>query len=160
MTRLALLFAFCATLGFAETPGTVEIKGSLGYTGFADEGIVNHLQTGGSARIYVTKRFSVEPEFQYLKGSGSHYDLVVLPNVSWDFRGGGRIVPYLTGGVGWSQTVDRFGGTVYRYNQTFFQIGAGVKVRLNNRWYVAPEVRVGSELHIRTSVALGYTFPR
>ncbi len=160
MRQLTILLIIAASVAVAETPGTVEVKGSLGYTGFADDSLLNHLQTGGSAKFYVTRRFSVEPEFQYLKGSGGHYDLILLPNVNWDLRDGGRVVPFLTGGVGWTQGLDRFNGTAYRYNQTFFQAGAGWKVHLNDRWHVSPEIRAGSELHIRASVAVGYTLHR
>jgi hypothetical protein len=154
------LLLFLLTLpAFAETPGTVEAKASVGYTGFTDEAIINHLQTGASARIYLTRRFSVEPEFQYLRGSHGHYDVVVVPNMNWDFRPSGRVIPYLTGGVGWMHSRDRRFFD-FSYNQAFFQVGAGVKLRLDSRWYLAPEFRAGSELHFRAGVALGYTFPR
>lgn len=160
MRQLTILLMATALMALAETRGAVEVKGSIGYTGFADDSLLNHLQTGGSAKFYVTKRFSVEPEFQYLRGSRGHYDLVLLPNVNWDLRDGGRVVPFLTGGVGWTQGLDRFSGIAYRYNQTFFQIGGGWKVHLNDRWHISPEIRVGSELHIRASIAFGYTFRR
>ena len=160
MRHLAILLLAAASVALAETPGTIEVKGSVGYTGFADDSILNHLQAGGSAKFYVTKRVSIEPEFLYLKGSKGHYDVVLLPNINWDLRDGGRVVPYLTGGVGWSQGLDRFNGIAYRYDQTFFQVGGGWKVRFNDRWHISPEVRVGSELHIRASVAIGYTFRR
>jgi hypothetical protein len=153
----ALLLLLTAA-AFAETKGSVDLKGSVGYTGFIDD--ANHLQTGGSVRIYVTPRFSIEPEFQYLRGANGHYDTVLIPNVNWDFRASGRVIPYVTGGVGWMHSAERTRFFNFNHNQTFVQVGGGVKLRVNERWYVAPEFRVGSELHARASVALGYTFHR
>jgi opacity protein-like surface antigen len=158
MKHLLLLMGSLAALGFAESPRTVELKGSAGYAGFEDED--NHFHAGGSVRYYVTPRFSVEPEFQYLHGTNRHSDIMVVPNLNWDFRREGTVIPYLTGGVGWLRSsFGRFRPT-FRSSETFFQIGAGVKIRANQHWFVAPEFRLGTELHARVGVALGYTFGR
>lgn len=158
MKRLTL-FLFLLAAARGETPGAVDLKGSIGYTGFADESLIGHLQTGASARIYLTRRFSVEPEFQYLRQSSNHSDVVIVPNVNWDFREG-RVVPYVTGGVGLVRSSFRQFQPTFTVNATFFQAGGGVKLYVTDRWYVAPEVRVGWELHVRASVAVGYTFRR
>ncbi|MEO8096948.1 MAG: outer membrane beta-barrel protein [Acidobacteriota bacterium] len=158
--KWATLLLVLTSLGMAETPRTVEVKGSAGYTGFTDESIDGHLQTGFSVRYYLTRRFSIEPEFQYLRGENRHYDLLLIPNVNWDFRGQGRVIPYITGGVGWLRsTYGQFRPT-FSSNEGFLQIGTGVKTYISDRWYVAPEFRVGFEFHFRASAAIGYTFGR
>lgn len=160
MKRVALLLMLAA-VAFAEQRGTVEAKGSLGLTSFVDESANNHLQTGGSVRLYLTSRLSLEPEFQYLRGSAGHHDVVFLPNVNWDFRSGKRIVPYATAGVGWMQSSFRLGGprgSSFRTNQWYGEFGGGAKIRFSPGWYVAPEFRVGTELNARANVAIGYTF--
>ncbi|MEO5922445.1 MAG: outer membrane beta-barrel protein [Bryobacteraceae bacterium] len=156
--KVAALVLLMAMTVWGQARGTVELKGSIGSTSFIDD--ENHLQTGGSVRIYLTRRISVEPEFQYLRGSGGHYDTILIPNVNWDFRSATRVVPYLTGGVGWMHSADRTRFFNFNHNQVLVQVGGGVKFWLSKRWYIAPEIRVGSELHARANVAIGYTFPR
>ncbi len=159
MRRFALFLFSLAGVAWAETPGTVELKGSIGYTGFTDESLIHHLQTGASARIYVTRRLSVEPEFQYLRQSRRHSDVVIVPNVNWDFREG-RVVPYVTGGAGWVRSEFRRFRPVFTVNEIFWQAGGGVKLYITDHWYVAPEARFGWELHFRAGAAVGYTFRR
>ncbi len=36
--------------------GAMEVRGTIGYSNFLDEGPLHHLVTGGSARFYVTNR--------------------------------------------------------------------------------------------------------
>jgi opacity protein-like surface antigen len=152
-----LIFLSLAACTFAETPRTVEVKGSVGYAGFEDES--NHVHVGGSVRFYVTPRFSVEPEFQYLRGSARHSDILFVPNLNWDFRASGRVIPYITGGLGWMRSTFGQFSPAFHHSEGFFQIGAGVKIRATDRWFIAPEFRLGTELHARTGVAIGYTFP-
>jgi hypothetical protein len=160
MRSLAARFLFLLTLALpvaAEPPRTVEVKGSVGYAGFEDED--NHVHVGGSVRFYLPRRFSLEPEFQYMRASARHSDILLVQNLNWDFREG-RVVPYVTGGVGWMRNSFGQFQPTFTSSEGFFQIGAGVKLRANDRWYVAPEFRLGTELHARATVAIGYTFRR
>lgn len=154
------VFCFLATaVALYGQRGTIDLKGSIGYTGFVDEGAENHLHTGLAARFYVTRRFSVEPEFQYLYQSSRHDDLVAVANLAWDFRTG-RAVPYVSGGIGVMRS--RFKGFTPTFvsNETFGQVGGGAKVYLNDSWFISPEARIGWEPHVRLSVGIGYTFRR
>lgn len=156
--KFLTLVVFIATTALAETPRTVEVRGSAGYAGFEDED--THAHVGGSVRFYLTPRFSIEPELQYLRGSNRHSDILLVPNLNWDFRASGRVIPYVTGGLGWMRSSFGQFRPTYVYNEGFFQIGAGVKIRANDRWYIAPEFRLGTELHARVGAAIGYTFKR
>jgi hypothetical protein len=158
MRLAATLLLACAALAQAEPPRTVEVKGSAGYAGFEDED--THAHFGGSVRYYVTPRFSVEPEFQYLRGTNRHSDLLLVPNFNWDFRAAGRVIPYLTIGFGWSRSSFGQFRPTFINSEGFFQGGAGVKIRAGERWFIAPEFRLGTELHARVGAAIGYTFAR
>jgi hypothetical protein len=136
--------------------GEIDFKGSVGAQCFLDDSAENHFLSGGSVRIYITRRLAFEPEVLYLRQSREHHDWVVLPNVVWDFRTG-RVRPYVTGGVGWLRFVQR---NLFTQNQWQVSAGFGVKVYLNDHWFVSPEARVGLEPHARLSVGLGYTFRR
>ena len=141
-------------LAFAATTMAADVKGSIGWTGFADEGIEDHLLTGGSVRLPLTRRFAIEPELLYLKGSGRHYDVVLIPNLVWQW-GRGTVRPYVTGGIGFMYSRGNFG---FSGNSSFVSGGFGAKVYLNDRWFLAPEARIGWEPHIRFSVGTGYTW--
>jgi hypothetical protein len=153
-----LIFGLIATCAFGEAPRTIETKGSVGYAGFEDED--NHVHLGGSVRYYITPRFSIEPEFQYLRSSARHSDILLVPNWNWDFRATGRVIPYVTGGLGWMRSSFGQFRPTFHSSEGFFQVGAGVKIRANDRWFLAPEFRLGTELHARVGVAIGYTFAR
>lgn len=84
----------------AQSPAhrdNIDLKGSIGYTGVFDDD-ANHLHTSAAAKLYLTDRFSIEPEVQYLRAS-LHDDLVIAANVNLDLRRG-RVTPYVSGGIG------------------------------------------------------------
>jgi Outer membrane protein beta-barrel domain len=144
----------CTAALCAQTPA-YELRGSIGATSFADEGAENHLLVAPSVRYYFHPRLAVEGELQYLYQNDSHHDIVLLPSLVWDIRRG-RVVPYVSGGLGWAHaSYSRFS-----INGKFIQFGGGVKIYLNDHWYVAPEFKVGFDLHARISGALGYTWRR
>jgi len=157
MKQAALLFLLVAAGLQAEAPGSVDAKVSFGTVAFEDQEY--HVHLGGSVRYYVTRRFSVEPEFQFFRGSSGHSDVLVIPNVNWDFREG-RVVPYVTAGFGWMRSNFPQFRPSFSTNDGLLQAGAGVKLYPAKNWFVAPELRVGSELHARWGMAIGYTFRR
>ena len=131
----------------AQSPahrGSIDLKGSIGYAGFFDDDS-HHLHTSGAVRLYVTDRFSTEPEVQYLRAS-LHDDIVTSANVNFDLRRG-RVIPYVSGGIGLANS-----------RHLFAQGGVGTKIKMTESWFVAPDVRFGYYFHIRTSVGLGYAF--
>lgn len=156
ITRNLILLAFAGAL-CVQAQRQVDVKGSVGMTGFGDEGLENHLLLSASSRVYLTRRLSIEPEFQYLRGEGRHYDIVFAPAVVWDF-GGRRVVPYVLAAGGVIRSSFNFGGPAFSTTEGFFSGGGGVKVYLDDRWFVAPEARIGWEPHIRLSIGLGYSW--
>jgi hypothetical protein len=95
----------------------------------------------------------------YLKGSSGHYDAALTPMLVYEW-GSGRVRPYVTGGVGLSWS--RFGGfgQSFTSKEGYIAVGGGAKIYLNDRWFVAPDFRIGWEPHIRVSGGIGYTFRR
>lgn len=156
--RVLALVLILATICSAQA-GRNEVRGDVGLMGFLDDGNENHFLAGGSVRAYLTPRFSFQPEFQYLRrtAGGNHYDVVALAGFAFDFRRpGAKVVPYLTIGPGIMYTNEgRFSNT-----QLMVSGGGGVKIFLNDRWYVAPDVRIGWEPHARFSVGIGYVVRR
>jgi hypothetical protein len=157
--RLFALALIGLSTAFAQS-GPVDLKGSFGWTGFVDESSQDHFLAGGSVRYYITRKLSIEPEIQYLHQNDIHHDWVFLPSVAYDFRTG-RVAPYVTVGLGVIRTSQEFSGRGFSSTEAFLSGGVGTKFYLNDRWFVAPEFRIGgAELHARFSVGVGYTWRR
>jgi hypothetical protein len=139
------------------TPPKVEVKATFGASGFGDEISYPHVVAGGAVRFYVTRRFSVEPEFLYMRQSANDQDYVFTPGVAYDLTDPtNRAVPYIAGGVGAFHHRGRFtSSTAWTGN-----VGAGVKIFLNDRLFIAPDARLGvvgsSEMMARGTVSIGY----
>jgi hypothetical protein len=155
--RPVLIF-FLAAASMAAQRGSVDVKGSPGWTGFVDESSIDHFLVAGSVRYYVTRKLSIEPELQYLRQDGSHHDWVFLPSLNYDFRTG-RVVPYVTAGLGVIRTTE---GRAIKFSnsEAFVSGGVGTKIYVNDNWFVAPEFRIGAEAHARFSVGIGHSWGR
>jgi len=153
------LFLFIAASALAQR-GTTDVRGTVGYTTFIDESSQHHLFTGASVRHYLLTRLSVEPEFLFLYRNSSDKDVGFQVNVAYDFaRPGSKVVPYVIGGGGLLTTFFRFGGPAnFTSTEGMVSGGFGAKVYLNNRWFIAPEARLGFEPIIRATVSLGYSW--
>jgi hypothetical protein len=163
--RTAITFAalLVTASGAAAQPlpgPSVELH--IGYAAFVDDSPVEHFVLGGSARIHLTPRLSVGPEVTYMRGPGDDRDLFLTGNLTFDFlppRAGGparRAVPYLVVGGGMMRHSNRFGSEEFTSSEGAFTGGMGVRFNVADRLYVAPEVRLGWELHTRLSVAVGW----
>lgn len=133
------------------------VQGDLGVLMFLDYRA--HGAVGGSVRLPFSKRWAFQPEFQYLWAGRGHDDLVFLPNVTIDFvRPPTRVRPFVIFGAGLAQVRNRFG--THRTTNTGLLVsgGGGCKVRLNKRWFVAPDFRIGVEPLLRFTVGIGYEF--
>ena len=73
--------------------------GASGFTG--DDGEIPHGVVGGSFRIYVTRRVSIEPEFLYMTNNPNDRDYLTQVSAAYDFGASGkRFVPYVVAGAG------------------------------------------------------------
>ncbi|HYP04627.1 MAG TPA: outer membrane beta-barrel protein [Bryobacteraceae bacterium] len=148
-----------ALAGTALAQRAVDVRGTVGVAEFVDDS-QTHKTFGGSARVYLTRRFAVEPEIQYMRLNSYHSDWLFMPNVSFDFRSlDKRVVPYAIGGVGYTRVTDGVFRS-FTVDTWVAEGGAGVKLYLNPRVFVAPEFRIGSEVYARATISVGYTFGR
>lgn len=136
-----------------------DLRATAGYSNFLDESNLNHFVAGGSARFYLVSRMGFEPELLYMYRSTNDQDLVLQANITWDFRDKSRrVVPYAVGGVGllrhWAGTgIGNFAANGWTANA-----GLGVKIFLAEKWFVAPEFRLGFEPIFRVTGSIGYAF--
>ena len=163
----ALLFTLLVTSQAVaqDSQPRAEIKMNIGASDFGDDDYsYPHFVVGAATRIRITRRWSIEPEFNYMRRSSTDEDYVFQPNVVYEFyRPRERVIPYLIGGVG----VIRHKG-VYRdadfvldtsYTTWSVSVGAGLKVFVTKNMFIAPEARLGSQPTARATVSIGYVFP-
>ena len=148
-----------------------EIKMIVGASDFGDEDqSYPHFVVGAAARIHISRHWAIEPEFNYMRRSSNDEDYVVQPNVVYEFnRPGERVVPYLIGGVGVVHHKSVFRGSDFvtgapvtydtSYTTWSATAGAGLKVFLSKRLFIAPEARLGRQPTAQATVSIGYVFP-
>ena len=88
-------------------------------------------------------------------------DLFFTGNVTFDLIGAGpsgppRVTPVLVGGGGFMIHFDEFRGERFTSGEGAFTAGGGARIRLGDRAYLAPEARLGWELHYRFGVTVGF----
>ena len=113
-----------------------------------------HFAGGGSFRLYVSKRLSIEPEF--ITAPGPRFrQWTLVPNVAWDLAApDNRITPYVIGGIGYFHELDK--SINYKRSEMAWNGGVGVRVLLGGGAFFSPEFRIG---HItRVAFGLGYLF--
>ena len=159
---LALLAAPMVHEAAAQALPSPAAELSVGWVGFADDGIVNETMVGGTVRFYITPSVSIGPEVVYIKGNG-HSHLMATGNLTWDIllpvRGRPRLLtPFLVAGGGVFQTRDEFRGETFKSTEGAFTAGGGLRARAEDHLIVGVEARVGWELHLRVNGFLGVQF--
>jgi hypothetical protein len=148
-----------------------EIKINVGASDFGDDNeSYPHFVVGTAMRFHISRHWSIEPEFSYMRRSANDQDYIVQPNVVYEFNShNDRVVPYLIGGVGviHHKSVFRESDFVTGAPVTFdtswttwsVSGGAGLKVFVSKRVFVAPEARLGHQPTVQATVSIGYVFP-
>jgi outer membrane protein with beta-barrel domain len=168
---ISLLFASHVVAQDSGSQPRVEIKMIVGASDFGtDDESYPHFVVGAATRIRISRHWSIEPEFSYMRRSANDEDYVVQPNVVYEFHPRGtRVVPYLIGGVGIIRHQSVFHDTDFvtgapitydtSYKTWSASAGGGLKVFISKRLFVAPEARLGREPTARATVSIGYVFP-
>lgn len=174
LVALAMVL-FCLTEVSAQdnlSRPKAEVKIGAGISTFG--GVANdnyrHTVVAGAVRIYVYRRLSIEPEVMYMQRGEFDRDWVFTPHVALDLLDSRRrVVPYVIAGIGMEHHQDQFSfldffngnAPVTRKvssNTISANAGAGVKLFLTDRLFVAPDVRAGHEPSFRATISVGYVF--
>ena len=147
-----------------------EIRLTGGASGFtSDDGRIPHGVAGGSFRVYVTRRVSIEPEFLYMTNNLMTGITFGRVSVAYDFGDSSkRFVPYVVAGAGILRHRSQFFGADFvtgqprvfdtSYTSLAVSAGGGVKMFLTKRLFIAPEGRVGYQPSLRATISIGYVF--
>jgi hypothetical protein len=172
----ALLLLFCSLPAVAQDQDEdsprpkAEIRLTGGASGFtSDDKRILHGVAGGSFRIYVTRRVSIEPEFLYMTNNPNDRDYLAQVSAAYDFGDSSkRFVPYVVAGAGVLRHRSQFFGVDFdtrqprvfdtSYTSLAVSAGGGVKMFLTKRLFIAPEGRVGYQPSLRGTISVGYVF--
>ena len=155
----------------SDSQPRAEIKLIVGASDFGlDNGSYPHFVGGAATRIRISRHWSIEPEFTYMRRSSNDEDYVFQPSVVYEFNSiEKRVVPYLIGGVGVIRHKSVYYGSDFvtgapvtsdtSYTTWSASAGAGLKMFFSRRLFVAPEVRLGLQPTARATVSIGYVFP-
>ncbi|MEO8070641.1 MAG: hypothetical protein ABI652_04515 [Acidobacteriota bacterium] len=159
---LAALFLAARPVGAQNVTPRLVAEGHAGHASFADNSPIGHSVFGGSARIFLTPRIAVGPEITYMRGPGADRDWFFTGNITVDVldpRRRRRVAPYVIAGAGYTRQQAMVGTGLFSSGEGTFTAGAGARVdltdRLTDRLFVAPELRLGWELHWRAGLSLG-----
>lgn len=144
-----------------QQPGAPRVEGKVifGTVTFGED--IDHTTVGAALRTYLTKRFSIETEYLYLRNGDNDQDHLVQPSVAYDFADpAGRLVPYVIGGVGVLHHEGRFFGTSNNFNTWTASAGVGAKIFVTKKLFISPELRLGREPTVRATINVGYVFGR
>jgi hypothetical protein len=138
----------------------MELRGLAGYSTFLDESFQDHFVAGGSAHFYLTRRFSIGPEFLYMYHNEFDEDVTAAVNLAWDFKGGTRAQPYVAGNLGVLRQYGGSPGVRFVVHDWSYGAGLGVKIALTRRLFLVPEFRIGLEPIFRATVGVTYVLGR
>ena len=155
-----LLTAGKALAQSTETRPGPAVEFLVGYAGFVDDATIDHVIVGTAARVYLTPRVAIGPEFVYMRGPNSDRDLFLTGNLTLDVlpprNGKPRpVTPFLIAGGGFFQHRDRFGPFDFISYEGAFTAGGGVRGWVTDRVYALADVRFGWELHARVNAGIG-----
>lgn len=134
-----------------------------GYAGFVDDSTIEHGIVGAAARVYLTPRLAVGPEFVYMRGPDSDRDWYLTGNLTFDVLSPHagrprRVTPFLVAGGGFFQHRERFGVSDFSTYEGAFTAGGGVRGWISERVYAFADARLGWEPHLRVNGGIGIGF--
>jgi hypothetical protein len=132
-----------------------------GYAGFVDENWIDRTMIGGGARVFVSRRIAIGPEFVYLQGANSEHDLTLTGNVTIDLlreeaSAPRRVIPYIAAGGGYLRQTTQVGTGPFTSSDGTVSGGVGARIALGKTMFIAPEVRFGFEPEVRIGVTIGF----
>ena len=149
LTAVVCLIPASAAAQISE-PRPVALDVSGGYGAFVDESPVEHVTAGGAVRWRLSPKLSVGPEVVFMKGPGGDRDLFLTGKVVVDFAPRRRVSPYLVADGGLMLHRDAFfPHSAFWSREGAVSFGMGARVRVASRIWLAPEVRLGWEPHLR-----------
>lgn len=158
---LAVLFALLVpAAASAQTPAldTTLIDAHIGQGWFFDESAIRHDVAGIGVARRVASHFWLKATLTHMRGPGRDRDWLLLAHVSFDLvtdQPGRPVVPFVSLGGGALRHTNIDYGRNIRGIGPAVLLSAGLRVRLGERWFIAPEAALGIEPHARVGMTVG-----
>lgn len=157
---LVFIAPFLATTASAQERPSPALDLSVGWVGFADDGIVSEGMFGGAGRFYLSPRVAIGPELIFISGE-NHSHTMLTGNVTFDLVApAARVTPFLVAGGGLFQTRESFFGEDVTHTEGAFTAGGGVRAAVGDRVSVGVDARLGWETHLRINGVVGVRLGR
>lgn len=155
---LTVLLGMLPAIAVAQTAGAAKtlLEGHVGQAWFLDESAIRHDVVGIGASRLVSSRFRLRATLTHMRGPGRDRDWLVLGHVSFDIvHDRHPVVPFVAIGAGLLRhTNTDYGRDIAAVGPSVL-LTTGVRVRLGDRWFVAPEAGFGWEPHTRLGITFG-----
>lgn len=132
------------------------IEGLAGYAAFLDESPIEHFTAGLSWQWRLSPRVTVGPEFVFMRGPGSDRDLFFTGKIVVEAAPAARASLYIVADGGLMLFHSDFLMDSFWVKEGAVSFGSGVRIRLTDRLYISPEVRIGWEPHVRGTIVVGW----
>lgn len=153
---LILVIGIAGSVSAQDRPqGSAELI--VGRATFLDVRDVYYSVVGAALKWHPSPRVAIGPELVYMTRPGHVHDLMLTGNVTVDMLNR-RVTPFLVAGGGLFHQTVRFASGDYSSSEGAFTAGGGARIAVTDHFYIAPEARLGWELHTRLSVAVGSRF--
>lgn len=134
------------------------LEAHIGQGWFFDESAIRHDVIGLGAARTVSRRLWLRATLTHMRGPGRDRDWLLVGHVSFDIvhdRPTRPVVPFVSLGAGVMRHTDvDYGRNISGIGPTFF-LSTGLRIRLGDRWFMAPEAGVGLEAQARAGVTVG-----
>jgi hypothetical protein len=135
------------------------VEASAGHAGFVPDSSIDHDYIGGGVRAYLTPKVAIGPEVVYMRRPHGEHVWFVTGNVTFDLvdtiARARPVVPYVVAGAGFFRLTEMVGTGPYTSGEATAMGGIGARIALGDRFFVAPELRLGWETHFRLGVTVG-----
>jgi len=132
-----------------------------GYAAFVDDVLIDHGVVGGGLEWVPWRHVAVGPEVVYMVGPGTDRDIFVLGTARFGVVPFERaVVPFVSLGGGLMRHAGGIGERPYASTEAAFVVSGGVRFRPTRRVFIAPEVALGWEPHLRATVTVGVQLGR
>jgi hypothetical protein len=149
----------------AVRPPRLLTEGAAGLARFVDDAPIEFASVGGGLRVFAADRIAIGPELVYMTGPDGASQWHLTGNLTFDLvpdgpRGGRRprVVPYLVAAGGYQRMTTRVGTGRFTSSEGSVSGGGGARIAIGQLLYVAPEVRLGWEPHVRFGATIGARF--
>jgi hypothetical protein len=161
IARLVAFLCLLPAAARAESSAAVPaFTFTAGRADFADDGRIPHGVVGGGVEWVATRHIALGPEVLYMVGPGEDRDLFVLGVARIGILPlHSRVAPFITGGAGMMTHSNRYGGRPFSSVEGAFVVGGGVRINATPHVYIAPELTMGWEPHLRFSATIGVRIP-